>query len=137
MAGEIKTNLKWNGEVYCEAGFDNVSPIKVAGKSALEDVKNAWSPVHMLLAAVETCFMVTFMAIAEKARLKVVSYESSAIGEMSAPDGKHYEISKVTLIPKVKLENSADEARLKTLFEKAEEHCVVANTLKIKSVIQA
>ncbi len=115
-----------------DAGFENAGPIKVAAKSILEKHPGAWSPVHMLVSAAETCFWVTFSMIAEKAHLGIKSVESEAEGVMESKDGKHFAITGIKIRPTVRLVNESDRPRLPELYKKAEEYCVVGNSFNFK-----
>jgi uncharacterized OsmC-like protein len=117
------------------AGFENAEPLKVAAKGILDKHPGAWSPVHMLVSAVETCFWVTFGMIAEKARVEVRSVESEAEGVIEAKDGRHFAITGIKIRPIVQLVNESDRPKLPELYKKAEEYCVVGNTLNIRPTI--
>lgn len=132
MEHNIITNVKWTGEHACSASFGTAAGIKVTSKSGLEAMKSAWSPVHMLVSAAEACFLVTFLMIAEKSHVAISSYESEAEGEMGLIDGKRMAITSITIRPKIKLVNPVDETKIPNLLQKAEEYCVVANSLKLK-----
>jgi len=48
---------------------------------------DAWSPEHLLLAAVETCFMLTFRAVAQASKFDFLSLELSAAERSTARTG--------------------------------------------------
>lgn len=133
----LKTRANWKQGLLCNAGFEGVKDVEVTTKGALFEYKGAWSAVHMLVSAVETCFMVTFLSIAEKARVGIKSFESEAEGEMTAPDGKHSAITSITIRLNVQLLNDSDRAKLQALYEKAEQYCVVGNSLNFKVKVLA
>lgn len=39
-----------------------------------------WSPEHLFVAAAASCFMTTFLAVAEKSRLEFISFSCKASG---------------------------------------------------------
>ena len=128
---------KFMTELSYEAGkivslFESHPPIDVAGMSKAKEIPEAWSPPHMLLAAVESCFLVTLLSIAEKMKIAIKSYASTAEGVIGAPDGKHHEVSEITIRPTFHLENEEDRPRLKLLVQKSEEYCLVRQSLKTK-----
>src|SRR5680860_1616463 len=47
-----------------------------------------WSPEHLFTAAVSSCFMTTFLAIAENSKLEYVSFSCPAKGKLEKIDGK-------------------------------------------------
>ncbi len=135
MENTISTKLDWKNGACCSANFGAVDTISVTSKTALADNPKAWSPVHMLLSAAETCFFVTFQMIADKSHVSFSHFSSEATAEIGMPDGKHHAITSITIKPKVTLINEADRQKLDVLFQKAEEYCTVANSLNFKVVI--
>src|ERR1041384_5661306 len=53
-----------------------------------------WSPEHLLVAAVNSCLMTTFLAIAENSKLAYISFTSDATGKLEKVVGK-YMISEI------------------------------------------
>ncbi|WP_431209585.1 OsmC family protein [Puia sp. P3] len=63
-------------------------------------IAGIWSPEHLLVAAVDSCLMTTFLAIAENSGLEFVSFESKALGKLEKVGGK-YMITEIELDPQV------------------------------------
>lgn len=59
-----------------------------------------WSPEHLFVASVSSCFMTTFLAIAEKSRLEFTSFSCSANGILEKENDR-FVISTITLHPKL------------------------------------
>lgn len=91
-----------------------------------------WSPEHLLVAAVNSCLMTTFLAIAENSKLNFLQFESNADGKLEKVDGK-YMISEIVLSPVLSILNEADRDRALRILEKSEAACLISNS--IKSVI--
>jgi hypothetical protein len=90
-----------------------------------------WSPEHLLIGAVASCFMTTFLAIAEKARLNFKSFHCKAVGNLDTQDGLLM-ITEITIIPQVELVNPLDAEKAEMLLEKAEKHCLITHSIKSK-----
>ena len=45
-------------------------------------LEGIWSPEHLFTAAVNSCLMTTFLAIAENSKLEYLSFESKALGKL-------------------------------------------------------
>jgi len=131
MTQTIKTQALSTGETIA-ARFENSQSVTVVGKNLLEKNVGAWSPVHMLLSAVETCFLVTFRMIAERAHVGIGSIKSEATGTIDSTDGKHFAITAIQIRPTVQLLNAQDNHKLSDLYKKAEEYCVVGHSLNLK-----
>ena len=84
-------------------------------------------PEDLLVAALSSCHMLSFLAIAAKKRLTVQSYEDDAVGFLENEGGKLW-ITRVTLRPKVAI--NADPALLAEIHHLAHEACFIANSVK-------
>jgi len=135
MAEKCMTELRYEGGKVVSL-FESHPPIDVAGLSKVSEIPEAWSPVHLLASAVESCFLVTLLSIAEKMKIGIKSYASTAECVITAPDGKHHEVTEIILRPTFHLEDDADRLRLKLLVQKSEEYCPVKNSLKTKVRIE-
>ena len=94
-----------------------------------------WSPEHLLVAAVESCLMTTFLAIADNSKLTFKSFESNAVGKLEMVEGK-YMISEIVLSPVVEIENEADRERTERILVKSEAACLISNSVKSTIVFQ-
>ncbi len=129
MSEKLMTEFRSEGGKIVSL-FENHPPIDVTGMSKAKDIPEAWSPPHMLVAAAESCFYLTLSALAEKMRIGIKSYSSTAEGIVTSSDGKHYMINEIILRPTFHLDNEEDRLRLKLLVEKAKDYCLVAQSLK-------
>lgn len=94
-----------------------------------------WSPEHLLVAAVESCLMTTFLAIAENSKFEFISFNSNAVGKLEVVEGK-YMISEITLSPVVEIENEADLAKAERILVKSEAACLISNSIKSKIIFE-
>jgi len=134
-AEKLMTELRYEGGKAVSL-FESHPPIDVVGMSKVSQIPEAWSPPHLLVASVESCFLLTMLSIAEKMHIRIRSYASTAEGTLVSPDGKHHEISEIVIRPTFHLEDEADRLRLKLLVQKAEEYCLVAKSLKTKIKVE-
>ena len=88
-----------------------------------------WSPEHLLVAAVNSCLMTTFLAIAENFKFDFIHYESNAIGILEKVDGKLM-MSEVVLSPVLTIAPDADKEKAIRILEKSEAACLIANSVK-------
>lgn len=88
-----------------------------------------WSPEHLLVAAVNSCLMTTFLAIAENSKLEYTSFHSKAKGKLELQDGK-YLISTIYLQPEVVIVNEKDRERAERVLIKSEKACLISNSIK-------
>lgn len=91
-----------------------------------------WSPEHLFVAAINSCFMTTFLAIAENSKLEFTSFSCRAFGQLIQENGK-YHIREVNLLPVVTVAASAKDRALRVL-QKSESNCLISNS--VRSVIR-
>lgn len=97
-------------------------------------VPGVWSPEHLFVAAASSCFMSTFLAIAEKSRLAFSKFSCEAIGILSDSSGSLM-ISQITLHPILEVANVESlEKGLKTLHH-AHKACLVLNSMRSEIIL--
>ncbi|TDN81260.1 organic hydroperoxide reductase OsmC/OhrA [Salegentibacter sp. 24] len=94
-----------------------------------------WSPEHFLVAAVESCLMTTFLAIAENSKLDFISFRSKAIGKLDKVDGK-WQMTEILLNPILEIADRVNADRAKHILEKSEKACLISNSIKSKIILQ-
>jgi organic hydroperoxide reductase OsmC/OhrA len=90
-------------------------------------------PEDMLVAALSSCHMLSFLAIAAKKKLTVTSYQDEAVGFLESEGGKLW-ITRVILRPKVAID--ADAAALEQIHHLAHEACFIASSVKTEITIE-
>lgn len=96
-------------------------------------IEGLWSPEHLLVGAVNSCLMTTFLAIAENSKLNFSEFDSKAIGKLEMIEGK-YMISEVTLEPSVTIEDEHQRDRALRVLQKSEANCLITNSIKSKII---
>ncbi|WP_147678745.1 OsmC family protein [Algibacter pacificus] len=89
---------------------------------------NIWTPEHLFTAAVSSCLMTTFLAIAEFSKLEFVSFKCDSKGILEKVDGK-FVISEVLLFPEVVITNESKKERAARILEKSEKACLISNSI--------
>jgi organic hydroperoxide reductase OsmC/OhrA len=93
------------------------------------------NPEQLLVLAAASCQLLTFLAIAARARIDVIAYEDDAEGEM--PEDTHpMSITRIVLRPRITVAGDADDARLTHLCHVAHDHCYIANSLRTEIVLE-
>jgi organic hydroperoxide reductase OsmC/OhrA len=94
-------------------------------------IPGIWSPEHLFTAAVSSCLMTTFLAIAENSKLDFVSFDCQSEGKLEQVDGK-WLMTEVNLMPVVEVLDDADEEKAIRVLNKAESNCLISNSVKAK-----
>ena len=91
-------------------------------------------PEDLLVAALSSCHMLSFLAIAAKKRLTVHSYRDDAVGFLENDNGKLW-IARVILRPQVVID--ADAETLAHIHHLAHEACFIANSVKTQVSVES
>ena len=92
-------------------------------------IPNVWSPEHFFIAAVNSCLMTSFLAIAENSNLKFISFHSKAKGKIEKIDGKLM-ISEIILMPILTIYEEEYRDKAMRVLNKSEEVCLISNSIK-------
>ena len=114
-----------------ENGIEVATPPQFSG-----GIDGVWSPEHLFVAAINSCLMTTFLAIAENSKLAFSSFTSKANGKLALADGK-YKMTEVVLMPVVTVSNETDHDRALRILQKAEAACLISNSVNSKITLEA
>ena len=89
------------------------------------------NPEQSLAAALSSCHMMTFLALAAKARWPVASYQDHAAVHLGKNAKGQMSVTRVDLHPVVRFDTgfSVDAADLERMQHRAHRYCFIANTL--------
>lgn len=132
-------NLAWSGErkgTICSPELALANPDQACMEVATppefpKGIPGVWSPEHLFTAAVVSCFMTTFLAIAENSKLKFNSFTCDSTGTLAMEDGK-LRMTEVTLFPSITIENEDDRQRANKVMLKTEDACLISNSILAK-----
>ncbi|GAB4022411.1 hypothetical protein GCM10028808_70090 [Spirosoma migulaei] len=94
-----------------------------------------WSPEHLLVASVSSCFMTTFLAIAENAKLDFDDFDCRAVGKLETVDNTLM-ISEIKLFPKLLLIDEGDVEKADRVLLKAEKACLISHSVRSQVSVQ-
>jgi len=117
--------LTADGEVIAPA-VDGTG-LRMSGDAAFGGNGALLNPEQQLVTAAASCQMLSFLAVAARARLDVVDYVDDAVGEMSDADGW---ITAIWLSPVVTVASDVAEDRLLHWTEVGHRECYIANSVR-------
>ncbi len=94
-------------------------------------IPGIWSPEHLYTAAVSSCLMTTFLAIAENFKLDFISFRCQSSGKLELIDGK-YLMTEVKLDPVVEITDAMQYEKALKVLSKAESNCLISNSITAK-----
>lgn len=131
---EYDTNVKWikgrEGTIRAPGRPEMTfgSPPEFGGE------KGVWTPEDFFVAAINSCTMTTFLALAEREGLQLVSYESDATGLLEYLEG--YQFTRVTLRLRIEIDDESQKELAERLIEKAHDRCLIGNSVRSDVIIE-
>lgn len=128
-------NVNWNSDrkgIMCspELKKDAANCIEVATPPDFpKGMPGIWSPEHLFTAAVNSCLMTTFLAIAENSKLAFESFSCKSTGKLEKVDGKLM-MSEIVLEPVVTINHENDREKAERVLQKSEAACLISNSVK-------
>lgn len=115
---------------------DGLPSISSAPPTEFGGPGDLWSPETMLVAAVADCFVLTFRAIASVSRFPWVSLECSATGTVDRVE-RVTQFTALGVHARLRVPPGADEDQARRLLTKAEESCLITNSMKVRPHLEA
>jgi organic hydroperoxide reductase OsmC/OhrA len=113
---------------YAEVSAGGLPTLHTAPPADYDGPGDAWSPEHLLLAAVQSCFLFTFRAIARVSKLEFERLVIDAMGTVDR-DADVTRFVEIVLRARVTVRGDANRARILSVLEKSEKRCVVSASL--------
>ena len=131
-----ETEIQWRVEKHGQVQSAGLAPITTGAPPEFNGRAGDWSPEHLLVASLNSCYMLTFLAIAEFSKIAIVSFSASAKGKLEKVEGGTYQITEILVKPHVVIASANDLARIPRILEKAKENCFISNSIKSKIKIE-
>lgn len=122
---ETQLNLLPDGRGILTA-LDVKGTIHISMPPAFGGTENNWSPEHLLLCAVSSCFMTTYQFFAKD--FEIQDLQCDCIGQVQLVKGK-YNFIQIDLYPKIYVTEEDILTKAEQAILKTQEHCLVAHTL--------
>jgi len=107
--------------------FKDGAPVMFSSAPAYRGDPSKGDPEDLLVAALSSCHMLSFLAICAKKRITVEAYDDEAVGLLENEGGKLW-MTRVTLRPKVRADATAET--LADIHHLAHQACFIANSVK-------
>lgn len=130
---QYKTEVEWTGERHGDLRAPVLPELKVDAPPEFKGHGDAWTPEHLFVASVNSCFMTTFLAIAENSKLEFTGFKAHAQGKLEKREGTGLMMTEITLHPRLVINHAKDLERARRILEKAEKHCIISNSIKAET----
>jgi organic hydroperoxide reductase OsmC/OhrA len=113
------------------AQIDGKPPLRGSADPAFHGDPTLYNPEDLLMIALSSCHMLSYLAVCAHAGIAVVSYKDSAVGTLARRDGR-VKFVDALLRPQVVVEDGSDIARARALHEKAHNICIIVNSVNFQ-----
>jgi organic hydroperoxide reductase OsmC/OhrA len=130
----VSADAKSSGNVVLSSS--GVTEIASAPPAEFGGPGDQWSPESLLVAAVADCFILSFRAIARASRLDWDSLTCSVDGTLDKVD-RVTQFTGFSVSATLHIPPGSNEEKALRLLEKAEQVCLITNSLKADSHLEA
>ncbi|OGQ77884.1 MAG: hypothetical protein A3F90_18600 [Deltaproteobacteria bacterium RIFCSPLOWO2_12_FULL_60_19] len=130
MTFVYETEIEWTGERAGRLRAPHLPPLEVSAPPEFDGREGAWTPEHLYVGAVASCFMTTFLAIARNSKLEFASFATTASGKLEKVPEAGLQMTEIVLKPRLVIHSIGDVDRARRIIEKAEKNCLISNSIK-------
>lgn len=120
-----------------EWSFDSGQRLNASAAPEYKGHEDCVDPEEALVAAIASCHMLTFLAIASKKRLVVESYTDNAVAHLEKNAEGMLAVTRVDLHPKIAFggEKAPSGEEIEGMHASAHRNCFIANSVKAEVAV--
>ncbi len=131
-----RARLSGSPEGYAPVSAEGLPELRTNAPADFDGPGDAWSPEHLLMAAVEACFLFTLRAVARASKVEWTALELSAEGTLDRKDGA-MRFVEIVLRPRLTIPTGTDRERAMRVLEKSEKGCLISASLSTPVRLEA
>lgn len=125
---EYVVHLSGGPSAYAEVSSSGLPTMRVAAPIDYGGPGDAWSPEHLLLAAVHSCLLLTFRAFAKMSQLPFQSLGVDTSGTVDKHDGVT-RFTEIVMRARLDVPPGTSVERAQRVLERSEKACLVSASL--------
>jgi organic hydroperoxide reductase OsmC/OhrA len=138
------TQLSWTGSTaegvrhYSRNHSATVGPgieLELTADPHFRGVPDRLNPEQLLVLAASSCQMLSFLSVAARGGVDVLSYSDDALGRMPMAASRT-RITTITLHPRIVVAEGTDLSRIDALVEQAHQECFIANSVSSEITVE-
>ena len=127
---EFEVNLNWlSKQKGILLAADAPGSIDVATPVVFGGEEKEWTPEHLFLSSISSCFMTTYLVFAKKFKFEIPGFQCPIRGQVEIVDGK-YQFTQIDIFPAVCIQNDAWKEKAELAMEKTKKYCLISNSIK-------
>lgn len=124
----FRNSVSWNGARRGTMINTGHQPVEIGSPPEFKGTPDVWCPEELLIGAMNTCLMLTFLTFAKRRKIEISAYESGAEGSVEGSDRK-YRITRIKVHPVVSLSHKDDIRPAQEVFRETKEACIISNSV--------
>ena len=121
---------------YTRISAAGLPDLTVAPPREYDGPGDAWSPEHLLLASVSSCFLFTFRAVARASHADFLDVDARTCGSVSKVGGV-VRFSEIVVRATITATPGGDIELLRRAVDKTSSHCLVSSSLAVPVRVEA
>jgi peroxiredoxin-like protein len=135
---DYPVSVRWTeGTEGVADSTDGQPSLTVAAPPEFGGPEEVWTPEHLFVASIASCFMTTYLAIARNSKLEVLGLEVPAVGTLVRGEDGRYRITHVVLSPQIAITDEGARERAARIADKAERACLISNSVTTEVTVEA
>ena len=127
------TDLHWSGDTVGVVSSHLLKSLRVSTPPEFGGPEGEWSPEHLFLSSIISCFMSTYLVFVNKMKIDNTGFECTATGQVELVDGK-YKFTYIHIYPKAFVGNDDDVEKAKVAMAKTKKYCLISNSVNAEIV---
>ena len=115
--------------------FKDKAPIEGSSPGIFHGDDTKHNPETLMVASLMACHHLTYLAVCERANIRVLEYSDNATGTLAIKDGK-MRMTEVVLWPLVRIADAAQVEQARELHAKAHANCFMSNSINFEVKVQ-
>ena len=115
--------------------FGDKPEIEGSSPAAFKGDETRHNPETLMVASLMSCHHLTYLAVCERANIRVLEYSDNATGTLAFKDGK-MRMVEVVLWPQVRIADEIKLEQARDLHAKAHAHCFMSNSVNFEVKVQ-
>lgn len=143
MAVESQTRNVYSVSLDWDTNYDSAtlhagdrSPLMIGPPPEFNGSNSIWSPEHLLISALSSCYTTTFMHFAKLLKTPISRLHVDGVVEFEKEEGSPLEAKRFILHPVIEFSNNPGEHVIENLLAKARKYCIISNSIKGEVIIE-
>ncbi len=115
---------------------ENLPEIEFSAPPEFGGEEGVWTPEHLFVSSICSCFFMTFVSVAEVMKLEIKDLKCVAQGKLEEKEGFKKEFVEIILKPFVTIPSETLKNKVLRAIKIAEENCLVARSIKAELKVE-